>query len=188
LREQPQVYNTLLVVLSVDLNPAPDNERPSTLLNILDWLDTPIDITRLVRVLDRPIARNANTRPRILHIDSDPELLRVVARALSAKAEVMSVDSIDEARRALAANRFDVAVLDVALAAGSGFDLLHELRDSEGDAMPLIVFSPRAANAAFAVQVEAALTKSRTPIENLIAVLRRRLTASTLPSNDKDAA
>ncbi len=188
LREQPQVYDTLLVVLSVDLNPAPDEERPSTLLNVLDWLDKPIDVTRLVRVLDRPIARDANTRPRVLHIDSDPELLRVVAKALSAKAEVMSVHSIDEARRALAANRFDVAVLDVALAAGSGFDLLHELRDSEGDAMPLVVFSPRAANPLFAVQVRAALTKSRTPIENLIAILRKRLAAGDLPSNDEDDA
>ena len=137
LRAQPQIYNTLLVVLSANFNPTHDERKPSTLLNVLDWLDAPIDAARLVRVLDRPIARNGNNRPRILHVDSDPELLRAVADALGAKAEVMSVDSIDEARRALAANRFDVAVLDVALAMGSGFDLLHELRDSEGNAIPL---------------------------------------------------
>jgi PAS domain S-box-containing protein len=188
LRAQPQIYNTLLVVLSVDLNPTPDKERPATLLNILDWLDKPIDVTRLVRVLERPIARNGTTRPRILHVDPDQALLRVVAQALSADAEVMSVESIDEARRALAANRFDVAVLDVALAAGSGFELLHDLRDSEGDAIPLVVFSPENANPAFAGQVLAALTKSRTPIEDLVAILRRRLAASNLPSNHKDVA
>ena len=82
LRAQPQIYNTLLVVLSADLDPAHDEAQPSTLLNILDWLDTPIDVARLVRVLDRPIARNGNTRPRILHVDSDPELLRAVAKEL----------------------------------------------------------------------------------------------------------
>ncbi len=188
LRAQPQIYNTLLVVLSADLDPAHDEAQPSTLLNILDWLDTPIDVARLVRVLDRPIARNGNARPRILHVDSDPELLRVVAKELGAKAQVMSVDSIDEARRALAANRFDVAVLDVALAAGSGFELLHELRDSEGDAIPLVVFSPQDANPVFAVQVRAALTKSRTSIDNLIAILRKRLMAGSSRSDDKDAA
>ena len=188
LRAQPQIYNTLLVVLSVDLDPAHDKERPSTLLNIVDWLDTPIDVARLVRVLDRQIAGNGNTRPRILHVDSNPELLRVVAGALGAKAEVMSVDSIDKARRALAANRFDVAVLDVALAAGSGFDLLHELRNSEGDAIPLVVFSPPDANPVFAAQVRGALIKSRTSIDNVIATLRKRLAGDSLPSNDKDAA
>ncbi len=188
LRAQPQIYNTLLVVLSADLSPAHDEEQPSTLLNILDWLDTPIDVARLVRVLDRPIVRNGIARPRILHVDSDPELLRVVANALGAKAEVMSVESIDEARRALAANRFDVAVLDVALAAGSGFDLLHELRDSEGDAIPLVVFSPHDANPISAVQVRAALIKSRTSVDKLVATLRKRLVGSFSPLNDKDVA
>jgi signal transduction histidine kinase/DNA-binding response OmpR family regulator len=188
LRAQPQIYNTLLVVLSADLDPAHDEAQPSTLLNILDWLDTPIDVARLVRVLDRPIARNGKTRPRILHIDSDSELLRTVAAALGARAEVMSVASIDEARRALATNRFDVAVLDVALAAGSGFDLLHELRDGDGDAIPLVVFSPHDANPAFAVQVRAALTKSRTSIDNLIATLCKRFADNSSPARDKDVA
>jgi signal transduction histidine kinase/DNA-binding response OmpR family regulator len=188
LRAQPQIYNTLLVVLSADLDPAHDETQPSTLLNILDWLDTPIDVARLVRVLDRPIARNGKTRPRILHVDSDAELLRAVAAALGAGAEVMSVASIDEARRALAANRFDVAVLDVALAAGSGFELLHELRDGDGDAIPLVVFSPHDANPVFAVQVRAALTKSRTSIDNLIATLCKRFADNSSSAGDKDVA
>jgi signal transduction histidine kinase/DNA-binding response OmpR family regulator len=188
LRAQPQIYNTLLVVLSADLDPAHDETQPSTLLNILDWLDTPIDVARLVRVLDRPIARNGKTRPRILHVDADAELLRAVAAALGAGAEVMSVASIDEARRALAANRFDVAVLDVALAAGSGFELLHELRNGDGDAIPLVVFSPQDANPVFAVQVRAALTKSRTSIDSLIATLCKRFADNSSPTRDKDVA
>jgi signal transduction histidine kinase/DNA-binding response OmpR family regulator len=188
LRAQPQIYNTLLVVLSADLHPTHDGKEPFTLLNVLDWLDAPIDVTRLVRILDRPLASNGNTRPRVLHVDSNPELLRAVAGALGAKAEVISVDSIDAARRALAASRFDVAVLDVALAAGSGFDLLHELRNSDGDAMPLVVFSPEGANSEISGQVRSALIKSRTSIDNLIAILRKRFMGGSLPSNNKDAA
>ena len=188
LREQPQIYNAMLVVLSAELDPAPDEERAATILNIVDWLDAPLDIARLMRVLDRQIVRNGTTRPRILHVESDPELLRAVAAALGAKVEVMSVDSIDKARRALAANRFDVAVLDVALAAGSGIDLLHELRDSEGDAIPLIVFSPGDTNPAFATQLRSALIKSRTSIDNLISILQKRLLGSSQPSHHEDAA
>jgi DNA-binding NtrC family response regulator len=176
------------VVLSADLKQARDEDRPSTLLDILDWLDTPIDIARLVRVLDRPIIRNRNKRPRILHIDPDENVLRAVAEALNANAEVMSVNSIDEARRALAASRFDVAVLDVVHAVGSGFELLHELRDSDGDAIPLVVFSPKDANLVFASQVRTALINSRTSIDNLVATLRKRLVSSSSHSTDKDAA
>ena len=188
LRAQPQVYNTLLVVLSADAKNAQDTGRQGTLLNILDWLDTPIDVARLVRILERPIARKESTRPRILHLDSDRAALHIVAEALSARAQVMSVDSIAEARRALAANRFDVAVLDVALAFGSGLELLHELRDSEGDAIPLVVFSPQDANPTFSKEVGAALIKSRTSIDSLIATLRRRLTGEREPENDRDIA
>jgi PAS domain S-box-containing protein len=183
LRAQPQIYNTLLVVLSADSKQAANGQRPSTLLNVLDWLNKPIDVERLVRVLDRPIVRDRSTRPRILHFDSDHDALRVVAEALGADAEVMSVDSIDKARRALAASRFDVAVLDVALAMGSGVELLHELHDEEGDAIPVVVFSPQEENAEFATQVRAALINSPASVDTLIATLRRRLIDNKSNSN-----
>jgi len=144
LRKQPRIYNTLLVVLSTDVKQAHNEERSPTLLNILDWLDTPVDVDRLVHVLDRPIGRNGSARPRVLYVDSDRKMRRTLAKALSARVELMSVASIDRARRALAASRFDIAVLDVALDLGSGCELLHELRFSEGDTIPLILFSPRA--------------------------------------------
>ena len=112
------------------------------MLNILDCFDTPIDVDRLLRVLDRPMVRKGSAKPRVLHLDANRDALRTVAKALGASAEIMSVCSIDDARRALADNRFDVALLDVALALGSGFELLHALRDSDGDGIPLVVFSP----------------------------------------------
>jgi len=185
LRKQPKIYNALIVVLSADVTQSVDNSQPPTLLNILDWLDTPIEVGRLVHVLDRPIVRDRSAHPRILHVNANQDVLRAVADALDSRAEVMSVDSIDEARRALAECRFDVAVLDVALAEGSGFELLHELRDSEGDEVPLVVFSPQDANPVFAVQVRSALTKSQTSIDSLVAVLRKRLMCEGPPSEGR---
>lgn len=183
LRKHPQIYNTLLVVLSADVTDSRRGDQPSTLLNILDWLDTPIDVSRLVHVLDRPIVRSRSPRPRVLHFDFDKDILRAVATALDAHAEVMSVNSIVKARRALADSRFDVAVLDVALAEGSGFELLHELRDAEGDEIPLVVFSPQDANPIFAVQVRSALIKSRTSIDTLVATLHKRLAGDGKPAD-----
>ncbi len=183
LREQPQIFNTLLVVLSADLVRSEADDRQPTLLNILDWLDVPIDVSRLMRILDRPIVRDRNPRPRILHVDSNLDALRAVSKVLEGHAEVMSVDSIDKARRALAAGRFDVAVLEVALALGSGLELLQELRDTAGDTIPLVVFSPQDANPTFGEQVRTALLNSRTPIGTLIATLRQRLVGHPPPSH-----
>ena len=112
---------------------------------------------------------------RVLHVDDDDEVLRAVAGGLGASAEVVSVHSVEEARRALAADHFDLAVLDVVLAAGSGLDLLPHLVDAEGHAIPVVVMSARGANPQFAAQVHATLSKSRASIDSLVATLRRRV-------------
>jgi signal transduction histidine kinase/DNA-binding response OmpR family regulator len=179
LRAQPQYLNTPIIVVSAD----PDRERNdlrSSTLNVLDWLDQPLDIDRLMQVLDRPIIRNASTRPHVLHVDDDPDVLHIVAQALGTSATVVSVESVESAREALAANRFDLVILDIALAAGSGLDLLPELHDSEGEAIPVIVFSGQGANPAFAERVQTALTKSRASIDKLIATLRKRMPAAAV--------
>ena len=129
--------------------------------------------------------RDQKPRPRILHVGSDQNVLRAVSKVLDANAEVMSVNSIDKARRALAASRFDVAVLEVAPALGSGLELVQELRDTSDDTVPLVVFSPQDANPVFAEQIRSALINSCTPIGTLGATLRKRLLASTPPSDDK---
>ncbi len=119
LRAQPQYHNTPIVVVSADPARGRDDKRSST-LNVLDWLAKPVDTERLLRVLNRPIVRDSFVRPRILHVDDDRDVLRMVALALGSTAEVVSAESIDEARHLLEANHFDLAVLDVTLAEGFG--------------------------------------------------------------------
>ncbi len=73
------------------------------------------DPDRLAQILDRVLPRKANGRAHILHVDDDPAVLEVVALALAATADVLSVNSLDDARRALAEHHFDLAVLDIDL-------------------------------------------------------------------------
>jgi DNA-binding response OmpR family regulator len=113
---------------------------------------------------------------------------RALAKALSAKVELMSVDSIDRARRALAANRFDIAVLDVALALGSGCELLHDLRYKGGETIPLIVFSPQNKNSQYGAQLRAALLKSRAPVDSVVALLKKGSKDRSTPPKDQEAA
>jgi PAS domain S-box-containing protein len=188
LRAQPQHHNTPIVVLSADAARGRDDIRSSS-LDVLDWLNKPVDIPQLVEVLGRPLARGAGKRAHVLHIDDDADVLGVVAEALGRTCEVTSVSSIEQARAALAGRRYDLAVVDLLLSQASGLDLLPDLRDRESNAIPVILYSAKAANGTNSAQVQAALAKSHNSIDLLIATLRKRLASCQIPPHrDKEVA
>jgi signal transduction histidine kinase len=124
----------------------------------------------------REIGLEAETRiPRILHLDDDHEVLAAVAQALRATVDVVSVDSIADARLALAGDRIDLAVLDLSLGAASGLGLLPDLRDSHGNMIPAIIFAAHCAGVECDQQIQATLAKSQTSIESLVATIHDRL-------------
>jgi len=167
LRELPQYMDTSIIVVSVDPSRGRDDVRSAN-LNVLDWLSKPVDLDRLTRALVKAVGHDPNRRPRILHVDDD----NVVARALSEIADVVTVNSIEEARRALETSDFDLAVLDIALARGDSPAPLPELRDSKGNVIPVVVFSAQEANLVDDAQ-DAALANSS--IDSLVATVRYRL-------------
>jgi CheY-like chemotaxis protein len=151
LRELPQYRDTPIIVVSADTSRGREDLRSSK-LNVLDWLNKPLDFDRLIRLLAKPVVHDASRRPRILHVDDD----NAVARALSEIADVVTVNSIEAAQRVLEGRDFELAVLDVALAKGAGPDLLPELRDSRGNVIPVVVFSAKGVNLVHDAQVQAA--------------------------------
>ena len=174
LREQVQYRNTPIVVVSSDPSRGRNDPRSST-LNVLHWLAKPLDVERLVQVLDNPIALRATERPRILHVDDEQATLDMVGAAFGADADVVSVDTIEDARRALATDQFDLVILDVALHQGSGLDLLPDLRDIDDNPIPVVVFSVLAKNAASDAQVQDMVVKSQASIDELVAAVHDRL-------------
>jgi DNA-binding response OmpR family regulator len=184
LRGEPRYQNTPIVVISADPARGRDDLRSSS-LHVLDWLNKPIDVGHLVEVLERPLARGTARRLHILHVDDDASVLRFVADAIAQNCQVMSVTSITEARAALTRHCFDLIVLDLMLSQASGLDLLPELRDRDGNAIPVILYSARAANGPNALQVHAALTKSPTSVDHLILALRKHMANRTPPAQPK---
>jgi two-component system OmpR family response regulator len=66
---------------------------------------------------------------RLLVVDDDVEVRELVARALSRDGHlVTAVATVDAARLAIAQEKFDVSVLDLALPDGNGIALCRELR------------------------------------------------------------
>ena len=119
---------------------------------------------------------------RVLHVDDDRDVLQIVAGALRSMADVVSVQSIDEARHMLDMQHFDLAVLDVALAEGFGLDLLPDLCGGDGQPIPVVVFSAQD-SPEVAARVLAVLSKSRASIDSLVTTLRRLVAGQASQEN-----
>jgi signal transduction histidine kinase len=169
-RELSQYRDTPIIVISGDIGRGRDDLRSSK-LNVLDWLNKPVDFDRLMRLLAGLAVRDPGRRPRILHVDED----NLVARALSKIADVVTVNSIEAAKLALKAGDFDLAVLDVTLAKGGGSDPLPELRDSKGNLVPVVVFSTQRPNLTGDRPEQVMSVELSSSIEGLVARVRDRL-------------
>jgi CheY-like chemotaxis protein/anti-sigma regulatory factor (Ser/Thr protein kinase) len=120
-------------------------------------------------------------QPILLHIDDDPDVLRVVASAFEDRAFVTSVNSLDAARDALSGCGFDLIILDIALGDGSGLELLPQIHNLPCRA-PVVLFTAQDTDPELASQADAVLTKSRATLDQLVetvdALLQRRDQAS----------
>ena len=172
LRAQPQYANTPVVVVSATAGRRHDDLK-SPRLNVLDWLSKSLDVRRELQTTHPSIVNGEDTRLRILHLDDDPDVLGIVALALNGDAQVVSAVTVEEARHALTASDFDLAILDLALDGPSGLDLLPDLYDSTGEAIPAIVYSAQNSIPICAANAQAGLPKSRASIDGLIGMLRQ---------------
>ena len=110
-------------------------------LNVLDWMDKPIELGRLQRAVQTALRHVSMRRPVILHVEDDHDILQLTASVLSRVGEIVPAESLAAARAFLAARRPDLVILDIALGDGSGLELLPELsRDSE-TLVPVVIFS-----------------------------------------------
>jgi PAS domain S-box-containing protein len=172
LREQPEIYKIPIVIMSAERG---GENGELARLDVLECITKPVDVYELAQTLDRAVARGTHGRPHILHVEDDHDVLDLVARTLEPTACVVPADSIEEARRMLLTDDFDLVVLDITLGPVSGLDLLPELRNRDGAPIPVIIFSGLGAEFAPDPQVEARLNKGRASLDDLVAAVHDRL-------------
>ena len=170
IRANPLTRSMPVVVVSGD---AALGKARGRLLEVLDWLDKPVDQSRLRSAVSAIHRRHGEGRPLVLHVDDDRDILEVTAAALSDAAEIVQAETLAAARVLLAKARPDLVILDLGLPDGSGLELLSELGDEAGRTVPVIVYSAQEMDAALADRVEAVLTKSRTSLAGLARTVRR---------------
>ncbi|PQV65088.1 PAS domain S-box-containing protein [Abditibacterium utsteinense] len=140
-------------------------------LRVLDWLVKPVDGARLQAALQQ---FHGPEVPRLLHVEDDADVRRIVAAILGESALIVQASTLQEARHRLQTERFDLAILDMSLPDGSGLELVAQLNVSEPPT-PIILFSATETNEAQSQGVTASLVKSRTDNEVLRSTIHRFL-------------
>lgn len=148
-----------------------DGEVPGAPALIVDWLHDAIPATDIAERLKQAIGTTGKGRCRVLHVDDDPDVLRVVAAALEHAADVTSSPSLATARSALQASEFDLVILDLTLGDGRGSELFPDLQRAGQPPVPVVAFSAEDPDSHTASQFQHFLTKGRTPLEHLVQVI-----------------
>jgi DNA-binding response OmpR family regulator len=143
-------------------------------LGVVDWLVKPIDEQRLRRAMERAVRSPSGARARILHVEDDVDLQRVVAAILDGNALVEQAVDLAAARERLAGQRYDLVILDLALPDGSGLELLPLLGSVEPPT-PVLIFSAHEVDAGAANRVASVLIKSQTSNRELMEQIRAAL-------------
>jgi CheY-like chemotaxis protein len=155
---------------------APSGERGqlSSALQLVDWLTEPptqIAVDRGAR-LARPGGGDRRGL-RVLHIEDDEDIVRLVKSAFEDRATVAAARNADEAREALARDPPDLVILDLALPGESGLDLLPSLQTPAGEPIPVVIYTARDEDAEIASRALAMLTKSKASLDELVSTVLR---------------
>ncbi|MDB5365361.1 MAG: hypothetical protein JWM77_1288 [Rhodospirillales bacterium] len=140
-------------------------------VSVVDWIPKPIDPVRLLEAVRMAVA--GTLRPRILHVEDDPDVARVTQLLLRDVGDVVVATDLASGRAAMLATRFDLLLLDVELPDGSGLDLLPLARSAQDRPVPVIVFSADQVSDDAARAVEATLVKSRVSSDELAQTIQR---------------
>jgi PAS domain S-box-containing protein len=168
LRETAETHDLPVVVISAKATEG-KHELNGGAVNILDWIDKPIDAERLIGDLKR-LKKNGD-RPNILHIEDDLDVAAVVAAIVSGVANVDIATSLKEAKEQLNHNDYQLIILDLTLPDGNGEDILPLLQLKGGESIPVVVFSARDVKESAAADVSQALVKSLTSNEELLETI-----------------
>lgn len=136
---------------------------------VVDWLQKPIDQERFRHSVQHVLKRHE--RPRILHIEDNPDVIQIVQSLLENSAEFSFATSLAQARHLLAEHQYDLVILDLGLGDGSGAALLDGLKNQ----CQVVIFSAQTIGREISTRVNAALTKSVTTNEQLLATIRKVL-------------
>ena len=129
-------------------------------------------LANLDRVDSEPLGDGGGVK--LLHVEDDPDMLRLVASAFEGQAQVYSTPSVEEARASILRHDFDAVILDIGMADGSGLELIPLIRERQ-QGTPVILFTAQDVNESIAANVDGVLIKSRSGLDRLTTLVEQLL-------------
>jgi PAS domain S-box-containing protein len=115
--------------------------------------------------------------PRILHVEDDVDLGKVLAASLQGRAHIELATSLHQAEQLLCQGRYAMVVLDIDLPDGSGLDLLDRLESLTGAAVPVVILCAEAPPPEVHGRVATVMVKTRLSeakvVETIVELLER---------------
>ncbi len=140
--------------------------------SVIDWISKPINQEQLILALRQAVGQASPTRPTVLHVEDDPDIVQVVRGIVGDVADLENAPYLIDARRMLAGKRYDLVILDLVMPDGSGKELLPLLNNASPP-IPVVVFSANEMGMKEMQGVDSALVKSRTDNAQLLATIKK---------------
>lgn len=168
LRADPVTRELPVVVISA-IAERGRSEQADHPVELVDWISKPIDETALMRALYWATRKIQREFPRILHVEDNDDLRRILQDLFEGKAEWVGAATVREARELLKREPFDLILLDIAMPDGSGLELMENSDTVSGHPVPVIILSASdTADATIRNRVAAILLKSRVSEEHIV--------------------
>lgn len=179
LRQEAATQDIPVVVVSVTADEAKRDVNGGA-IGVIDWLQKPIDSPRLIRAIKQ--AAGDNKLPRVLHVEDEADVHKVVGAMLSEYCEMTWTTTLSASREVLEQETFDLVLLDIGLPDGSGLDLL-EVIERRLHPPRVVIFSAQDVSREYADKVSAVLIKSKTSNLELAEIIRDSIASANNQGN-----
>ena len=137
----------------------------------LEIIPKPVNCDRLLQVL-RLHTKLATARGRILHVEANRDLHRVVREVAGSEFEFQLATTLEAARKSLQNQEFDLVLLDLGMPDGSGAELITDIRKFQPKCA-IMLLTGQDVDPALRARVDAAQMKSALSVTALLMRIER---------------
>lgn len=149
-------------------------------IEVVDWLNKPIDFNNLLNAIALIKEHKKQVKPRILHIEDDIDIQKIVQNLLSETCDVVTCATLASARQLLAKESYNIVILDLLLSDGNGIELLPLIAEYK---IPVVIFAQGELDPEYAQYVKQVLVKSKNSPQKLLEIIHNILKVEKFESS-----